>query len=63
MIKTNKNLILVVLIIALSIAFPAGVFANSAEPPGLTVIVSNPPADLSISIRFSDALKAEPVLL
>jgi len=63
MIMTNKHLILVILIIALSIAYPAGVFANSAEPPGLTVIVSNPPADLSLFIRFSDAQEAAPVLL
>lgn len=63
MIMTNKHLILVILIIALSIAYPAGVFANSAEPPGLTVIVSNPPADLSLFIRFSDTQEAAPVLL
>ena len=59
----NHYIVFIVLITLLIVLFPVDTFANSAEPPGLTVIVSNPPADLSLFIRFSDAQEAAPVLL
>jgi len=34
-------------------------FANSAEPPGLTVLVSNPPEDLKLSLRLPGGNEAE----
>jgi len=34
----------------LTIIFSMTAFANSAEPPGITIIVTNPPKDLAISI-------------
>lgn len=61
--KADNYIVLVILILVLSIAYPAGVFANSAEPPGFTVIVSNPPADLSLAIRLSDDQELDPILL
>ncbi|SHI45536.1 hypothetical protein [Lutispora thermophila] len=54
---------LVILIFVLSAIYPAGVFANSAEPPGFTIIVSNPPADLSLYILFPDEQGVAPILL
>ena len=46
------SLVLVVLCFGASV--PAA-FANSAEPPGLIIDVSSPPADLTISLRLADA--------
>ena len=37
--------------------------ANAAEPPGLTVLVSHPPASLSLSIRLAGAPAGESVAL
>jgi len=39
------------------------VYANSAEPPCLTVIVSFPPDDLNLSIRFADGNETDAILL
>ena len=61
--KSNRCLSIVLLILMLGTLFPTAIFANSAEPPGITVIVSNPPDDLSLSIRFSDDTQTDAVLL
>lgn len=48
-----KNIFIFFLLIipaAFALAFPA--FANSAEPPNLTVVVSFPPEDLVMSVRY-----------
>ncbi len=39
------------------------IYANSAEPPCLTVIVSSPAEDLTLSIRFADGNESNPVVL
>lgn len=38
-------------------------YANSAEPPCLTVVVSFPPDDLTLSIRFADGNETGAILL
>lgn len=47
----------------LSISFSTAANANSAEPPSFTVIVSNPPEDLSLSLRFADEGQTEAIVL
>ncbi|MDD4797292.1 MAG: hypothetical protein PHO66_05945, partial [Eubacteriales bacterium] len=37
--------------------------ANSAEPPALTILVSRPPQDLKLSVRFADGSVAQAVEL
>lgn len=39
------------------------VYANSAEPPGLTVVVYLPPDDLTIAVRFADGSITDAVQL
>jgi hypothetical protein len=46
-----------------SISFSTAAYANSAEPPSFTVIVSNPPEDLSLSLRLADKGKTEAIVL
>lgn len=48
-----KKRILILWIIALLLAMPGLALANAAEPPGLTVIVNNPPDDLTLTMTFS----------
>lgn len=45
--KSYKCLIFVV-ILTLMIVIPITIFANSAEPPSLIILINNPPEDLSI---------------
>lgn len=52
--KFTKISILFILIICISIMLNQNALANSAEPPAFTVVVSNPPKDLELSIRFND---------
>lgn len=59
--KTAKS---VSVLIALLLAFmPVLAFANAAEPPNLTIVVSNAPEDLELYLRFPDGKLDEPVLL
>lgn len=44
---------LVLILLIISAAAPAA-YANSAEPPSLTVIVALPPDDLTLSLRLAD---------
>lgn len=43
--------------------YPTIAYANAAEPPCLTILVSCPPEELELSIRFADGTELEPVLL
>ncbi|MDR2559999.1 MAG: hypothetical protein LBC86_10750 [Oscillospiraceae bacterium] len=53
--KRTIKLIAVFLIIFITISlFPLAASANSAEPPMFTVMVSNAPEDLQLSLRLAD---------
>jgi hypothetical protein len=52
-----------ILVLLSSAVFPSTAFANSGESPSLTVIVSVPPDDLSLSIRFADGSETGAVQL
>ena len=61
--KYSRLLVSFIIIVLLSLSLPMVVSANSAEPPGFTVIVTNPPDDLSISLQFADGSQAEAIVL
>ncbi|MDD4493176.1 MAG: hypothetical protein PHV32_02300 [Eubacteriales bacterium] len=62
--KRCKRIVLVsIAIILLSISFPMIVSANAAEPPGFTVIVTNPPEDLSVSLLLPGGSQTEAIEL
>ena len=42
---------------------PLPASANSAEPPCFTVVVQNPPADLTLTVEFGSGLSLDPVEL
>ena len=44
----------------LAMLLPAAAFANAAEPPCLTVLVSNPPEDLSIQLQLPNGTLVSP---
>lgn len=50
--KYSYTAIASLLVILFSWWFPATVYANAAEPPCFTVIVSNPPEDLSLFLHL-----------
>ncbi len=52
--RSSLVIIALMSITLLHIVLPPIVYANAAEPPSFTVIVSNPPEDLSLSLQFSD---------
>jgi hypothetical protein len=41
----------------ITVCFPAAVYANSAEPPALVVIIKNAPEDIKVSIAGDNGLK------
>lgn len=45
---------IMVLVTVILLSFPTEMKANSAEPPGFTVLVSNPPDDMSLFLLFPD---------
>lgn len=60
--KSSIRLRLIMVLCTLIIAgLPAAVFANSAEPPSLVILVNNPPKDLSIVLE-SDDRKTEAII-
>jgi len=61
--KANRRFILSITMVLIMVIFAPTAFANSAEPPGLTVIVSSPPDDLTLSIRFADGSTTNAVQL
>ncbi|MHB1153855.1 MAG: hypothetical protein ACYC00_16240 [Eubacteriales bacterium] len=46
--SSKQSLLIIVLFIIMISVLPVTVFANSAEPPSLVILVNNPPSDLSI---------------
>ncbi len=57
----KKHLLALALLALLLLPSPA--LANSMEPPFLTVLVSQPPDDLSMTLQFSDGSQSKPILL
>lgn len=54
--KENKTLLLfMTLCMVIILSFPIKAMANSAEPPALVILVSNPPKDLSIVLESGTA--------
>jgi len=60
--RLTKFIIALLLMLTIAAVNPA-VYANSAEPPQFTVIVSFPPEDLTLSIRFADGTTTEAIQL
>lgn len=62
--KHNSRIMMVLAMVLLfSTLFSTTAYANSAEPPGFTIIVWNPPKDLSISLGYADEEKTEAIVL
>jgi hypothetical protein len=59
----NCILMVFAMVLLLSISFSTAAYANSAEPPSFTVIVPNPPEDLSLFLRFADEGQTEAIVL
>lgn len=55
MTRRGRMLAMGLLALLLLPGLTAAAQANAAEPPGLTVLVSHPPASLSLSIRLAGA--------
>lgn len=60
---SKTTLFLLIISISICLLYPITASANSAEPPSFTVIVINPPDDLSLSLLFSDDTTTEPIIL
>lgn len=54
MLKTNKPLFIIILLIFISIFITPTSYGNSAEPPSILIIVPDVPDDLEISIGSGD---------
>lgn len=61
--RCSRILMVFAMMLLISISLTTVAYANSAEPPGFTVIVSNPPEDLSLSLRFEGGGKTEAIPL
>lgn len=61
--RYNRIIIALITIILLSISIPTIIYANSAEPPGFIVIVTNPPDDLTLSLKFPDDSRKDAIEL
>ncbi|HHY82591.1 MAG TPA: hypothetical protein GX505_07915 [Clostridiales bacterium] len=62
--KMHSRIIVVLLLtILLCISGQSIIYANSAEPPGFTVIVSNPPDDLSLSLLLPGGSQSDAIVL
>jgi len=59
----KKNILALALLVLLFCLLPCPAQANSAEPPSLTVLVSDPPDDLSMTLQFSNGSNQEPIQL
>lgn len=59
----KRKVILLLFSLFVFLALPAPVFANSAEPPCLVVLVENPPEDLEITLEFDSGLSLDPLPL
>lgn len=61
--RYSKIIIFLMIIIVLVISFPTKIYSNAAEPPSFTIIVTNPPEDLSLSIMFEEDVHTEVIEL
>jgi len=62
--KTGRRFILAfIVVMLLIIASPAVIYANSAEPPRFTIIVQNPPEDLTLSLQLINGNQSETIEL
>lgn len=62
--KTKRNLTIIFLIIStLTIVFNTIAYGNSAEPPGITIIVKNPPEDLELYIKLNSNTETKEIKL
>lgn len=61
--RYNRIIMVFAMVLLLSMFCATIAYANSAEPPSFTIIVSNPPKDLSVALRVSDEEKTEAILL
>jgi len=61
--RLKKLLACFISILLITLTLPNITFANSAEPPSLTVIVSFPADDLTLSLRFADGTMTDAVHL
>ena len=59
----KKQNLIVLFTILLCLLFSGSAFANSAEPPSFTVIVSMPPEGLNLSLKFPNGIQTEPLVL
>lgn len=55
----TKKLPVIILALLMILALPVSVRANSAEPPGMTIIVENAPSDISVTLVLADELEEE----
>ena len=61
--RFNRILFIIATALLASIAASPVVYANSAEPPSFTVIVTNPPSDLSLTLQLADETQSEAIAL
>ncbi|MDO4568324.1 MAG: hypothetical protein Q4B99_05115 [Clostridia bacterium] len=62
--KKNSKLLVAALVVALALcALPNAALANSAEPPLLTVVLSNAPEDTLVELRYVDGTTVSPLTL
>lgn len=60
---SKSRIITFLIILVISCLIPIATYANSAEPPSFTIIVSNAPKDLSLSLQFPNKGEMEGILL
>lgn len=58
-----KRLALILLAVAITLAFPLTASANSAEPPSMIVMVINAPEDLSLELQTPDLEEGERIYI
>lgn len=60
---SNYFSIIIITALLFSIYFYTSAYGNSAEPPGFTIVVTNPPKDLTLSLKLPDDDLTEPIIL
>ena len=59
----NRIMMILAMVLVLGTSFSTIAYANSAEPPGFTIMVLNPPKNLSITLGYVDKGKTEAIVL
>lgn len=59
----KKKVLALILALLVCLLLPVSVSANSAEPPCFTVVVQNPPEDLTLTVEFDSRLPIRPLTL